>query len=199
MVFTQHLAKLVSSPPSIHSRSICCTRIYFFQSPRISYTSFIKASLNIWSAGSPDLDLRRSMRVAPAYHQTTVLDTFTKGSHLFHDFIVLGVVLDLTLPGIWTSAHLTRAVRGLLDFFYLFLSIPYKAQKVSMCWTWHYDNFMRKKKTSTFPSFHSLAHYRRSITLFGSTDNYNTEQSERLHIDFTKDAYRTTNFKDEYK
>jgi hypothetical protein len=34
--------------------------------------------------------------------------------------------------------------------------------------------------------------------LFGTTDNYNTENSERLHIDFAKDAYRATNHKDEY-
>jgi hypothetical protein len=34
--------------------------------------------------------------------------------------------------------------------------------------------------------------------LFGTTDNYNTEQTERLHIDFAKDAYRATNHKDEY-
>jgi hypothetical protein len=37
-----------------------------------------------------------------------------------------------------------------------------------------------------------------SIKLFGMTDNYNTKQSEHLHINFTKDAYRTTNHKDEY-
>jgi hypothetical protein len=35
--------------------------------------------------------------------------------------------------------------------------------------------------------------------LFGTTDNYNTEQMERLHIDFAKDAYHATNCKDEYK
>jgi len=29
-------------------------------------------------------------------------------------------------------------------------------------------------------------------------DNYNTEQSERLHIDFAKDAYRATNQRDQY-
>ena len=34
--------------------------------------------------------------------------------------------------------------------------------------------------------------------LFGTTDNYNTEQTERLHIDFAKDAYRSTNRKNEY-
>ena len=48
------------------------------------------------------------------------------------------------------------------------------------------------------PKIHSLIHYSPSIRLFGTTDNYNTEQTERLHIDLTKDAYRTTNHKDEY-
>ncbi|KAH9175218.1 hypothetical protein EDB89DRAFT_2113355 [Lactarius sanguifluus] len=48
------------------------------------------------------------------------------------------------------------------------------------------------------PKVHSLLHYKSSITLFSSTDNYNAEQTERLHINFTKDAYHVTNRKDEY-
>jgi hypothetical protein len=48
------------------------------------------------------------------------------------------------------------------------------------------------------PKLHSLSHYESSIRQFGTTDNYNTEQSERLHIDMAKDAYRATNHKDEY-
>ena len=48
------------------------------------------------------------------------------------------------------------------------------------------------------PKIHSLTHYTASIRLFGTTDNYNTEQTERLHIDTTKDAYDATNHKDEY-
>jgi len=48
------------------------------------------------------------------------------------------------------------------------------------------------------PKLHSLFHYQLSIALFGTTDNYNTEQSECLHIDFAKDAYRATNHKNEY-
>ncbi len=47
------------------------------------------------------------------------------------------------------------------------------------------------------PKLHSLDHYRRSIELFGTTDNYDTQYSERLHIDLAKDAYRATNHKDE--
>jgi hypothetical protein len=49
-----------------------------------------------------------------------------------------------------------------------------------------------------FPKLHSLSHYMSSIQLFGSMDNYNMEQSERLHIDFAKNAYRALNHKDEY-
>ncbi|KAG2029601.1 hypothetical protein BDR03DRAFT_936813 [Suillus americanus] len=41
-------------------------------------------------------------------------------------------------------------------------------------------------------------HYHLMITLFGTTDNYNTEYTERLHIDLAKDAYRATNHKDEF-
>ena len=37
-----------------------------------------------------------------------------------------------------------------------------------------------------------------SFKLFGTTDDYNTQNSERLHTDFVKDAYRATNHKDEF-
>ena len=52
---------------------------------------------------------------------------------------------------------------------------------------------------NNIPKLHSLLHYTRSIQLFGTVDNYNTEQSERLHIDFTKKAFHTMNFKNEGK
>ena len=48
------------------------------------------------------------------------------------------------------------------------------------------------------PKLHSLNHYIDSIKLFGTTDKYDTQYSERLHINFTKDAYRATNHKDEF-
>ncbi|KAF9641887.1 hypothetical protein BDM02DRAFT_3133494 [Thelephora ganbajun] len=43
-----------------------------------------------------------------------------------------------------------------------------------------------------------MQHYVGSIQNYGSTDNYNTEYTERLHIDLVKDAYKSTNFKDEF-
>lgn len=47
------------------------------------------------------------------------------------------------------------------------------------------------------PKLHSLLHYITSIKLFGTTDNYNTEMFERLHIDYAKEAWRASNHRDE--
>lgn len=43
-----------------------------------------------------------------------------------------------------------------------------------------------------FPKLHMLEHYAKLICMFGTTDNYNTEATERLHIDFIKDAFKAT-------
>ncbi|KAJ7605725.1 hypothetical protein FB45DRAFT_879173 [Roridomyces roridus] len=48
------------------------------------------------------------------------------------------------------------------------------------------------------PKLHNISHYTLFIELFGTLDNFNTETTERLHIDFTKNAYRASNRKDEY-
>jgi len=121
--------------------------------------------------------------------------------------IILGVVVDLALPGIQSSMRLTHAIWALLDFFYLSQYSIHTTESLNTLDT-ALCRFHEEKEVFielgvwehfNLPKLHSLAHYRRSITLFGSADNYNTEQSERLHIDFTKNAYRATNFKDEYK
>ena len=54
------------------------------------------------------------------------------------------------------------------------------------------------RKNMNLPKLHALRHYVRTIELFGTADNFNTEYTERLHIDLTKDAYRATNHKDEF-
>ena len=49
-----------------------------------------------------------------------------------------------------------------------------------------------------FPKGHFTGHYRKLIERYGTADNFNTEYTEQLHIDLAKDAYRSTNTKDEY-
>ncbi|KAF5346610.1 hypothetical protein D9757_014286 [Collybiopsis confluens] len=48
------------------------------------------------------------------------------------------------------------------------------------------------------PKFHSLLHYVDSIRWLGTTDNYNTESFERLHIDFAKEGWRASNKRDHF-
>ncbi|KAG1892510.1 hypothetical protein F4604DRAFT_1875833 [Suillus subluteus] len=47
------------------------------------------------------------------------------------------------------------------------------------------------------PKLHSMQHYAECIRNFGTTDNYNTEMFEHFHIDYTKEGWRATNFRDE--
>ncbi|KAI0290011.1 hypothetical protein BC826DRAFT_970620 [Russula brevipes] len=46
------------------------------------------------------------------------------------------------------------------------------------------------------PKIHIISHYVDSILSRGSLDAYNTKASERLHIDYAKDAYRSSNRRD---
>lgn len=48
------------------------------------------------------------------------------------------------------------------------------------------------------PKLHFALHYAKLIMLFGTTDNFNTKYTVRLHIDLAKDAYAATNHKDEF-
>lgn len=120
--------------------------------------------------------------------------------------ILLGLVVDLPLAGGMDSSRLIRAVRALLDF--LFLAQYQSHTSETLCQlqrtlaAFHANKEifvdLGVRKHFNIPKFHSLSHYVSSIRLFGTTDNYNTEQTERLHIDLTKDAYRATNHRDEY-
>lgn len=119
--------------------------------------------------------------------------------------ILLGVAVDLPLPGNQT-ARLNKAIRALLDFIYLsqypvHTSQSLNALDAALC-RFHenkdvFAELGALKRDFNIPKLHSLVHYSKSISLFGTADNYNTEQSERSHIDCTKKAHKATNFKDE--
>ena len=135
----------------------------------------------------------------------TWLSKLTGKEHKDIACILLGVAVDLDLSGVQTSARLTHVVRALLDFIYL-SQFPIHTTESLKAMDDSLRRFHEKKDVlvdlgvrehfNGIPKLHSLIHYTRSIALFGATDNYNTEQSERLHIDYTKCAFRATNFKD---
>jgi hypothetical protein len=120
--------------------------------------------------------------------------------------ILLGLIVDLPLPSGHVPSRVVRAVRALLDFLYLAQYPSHTSEtlhRLRESLTRFHDNKgifidLGTREDFNLPKLHSLLHYSSSIMQFGTTDNYNTEQTERLHIDFTKDAYRATNHKDEY-
>lgn len=120
--------------------------------------------------------------------------------------ILLGLVVDLKLPDETSLLPLIHSIRSLLDFLYL-AQYPLHTSETLRLLQQSLERFHEHKQVFidlgirndfNLPKLHSLAHYVESIQLFGTTDNYNTEYTERLHIDLAKDAYRATNHRDEY-
>ncbi|KAF8271640.1 hypothetical protein EI94DRAFT_1538505, partial [Lactarius quietus] len=120
--------------------------------------------------------------------------------------ILIGLITDLTLPGGHSPVHVVRAVRAALDFVYL---AQYPSHTTDTLWLLEdsLTRFHENKETFItlgihedflIPKVHSMLHYQSSITLFSTTDNYNMEQSERLHIKLPKGGYLASNCKDVY-
>ncbi|KAG2050313.1 hypothetical protein BDR06DRAFT_1065146 [Suillus hirtellus] len=119
---------------------------------------------------------------------------------------LLGVIIDARLPGNMSSTRLLRAVRGLLDFLYLAQYPCHSSETLSLldeALVLFHDNKeifidLGIRNHFNLPKLHTTRHYVSMIHFFGTTDNYNTEYTEQLHIDLAKDAYRATNRKDEF-
>ena len=100
--------------------------------------------------------------------------------------ILLGVVVDLPLPGNRSPVRLNQAVHALLDFVYLSQYPVHTSETLDAldnALHWFHktkDIFIELEVREHFnlPKLHSLVHYCKSISLFGAADNYNTEQSE---------------------
>ena len=161
--------------------------------------------------GSLEIDAR--CRSIPPNHHITIfakgisrLSRVTGKEHKNMSRFLLGLVLDLPVTNGQESPQIIMAVRALLDFLYLAQLTSHSSStlaRMEESLSRFHDNkdiFVELGIHNHFkyPKLHSLLHYVPSIQLFGTTDNYNTEQTERLHIDTTKDAYNATNHKDEY-
>jgi hypothetical protein len=120
--------------------------------------------------------------------------------------ILLGLVVDIQLPNNLSNLRLIRAVRALLDFLYLAQYPVHTDETLELLedsliqFHENKDIFIDLGLRDSFniPKLHFAEHYIMLIKLFGTTDNVNTQYTERLHIDLAKDAYAATNRKDEY-
>jgi hypothetical protein len=99
-----------------------------------------------------------------------------------------------------------QAVTALLDFIYIAqysahdsVTLGYLQDALNRFHEHrHYFIQVGIREDFNIPKFHSLLHYIDSIKAFGTTDNYNTEMFERLHIDFAKEGWRASNHQDEF-
>jgi hypothetical protein len=161
--------------------------------------------------GPAEIDARS--RAMPLNHKTmqfpkgiTSLSRVSGHEHKKMCALLLGLVVDLPIPGGWDPTRLVRAVRALLDFLYLAQHQCHTTETIDQLQdalsAFHSNKAifvdLGIREHFNIPKIHSLTHYVSSIQLFGTCDNYNTEQTERLHIDFAKEAYRATNRKDIY-
>ncbi|KAI0069916.1 hypothetical protein K474DRAFT_1609646 [Panus rudis PR-1116 ss-1] len=155
----------------------------------------------------------RCQRLPPNHHirsflkGITSLTKLTGQEHADIARILLGLIIDLPLPNNLSPIRLVKATRALLDFIYLAQypihnSATLDAMEEAMN---HFDNHksifidLNIRKDWNLPKLHVVArHYRLLIERFGTTDNFNTQFFERLHIEVAKDAADATNWKDEF-
>lgn len=135
-------------------------------------------------------------------HGFTKLKQTTGAEHRAMEQVFLGVIAGL-VPN---DVH--DAVRAILDFIY-YAQLPFHSiDTLSLLsdalerWHTHKGAFIRHNVRPDFRfninKLHTMEHYTRCIINLGSADGYNSELPERLHIEYTKTAYKTTNRRSEY-
>jgi hypothetical protein len=161
--------------------------------------------------GAAEIDARYG-RIIPNHHIRIFSEGISKLSRVTgkeHDQmcrVLLGVIADMQLLNSLDPARLIRAIRGLMDFIYL-SQLPIHSTRTlrqlgDALAAFHFNKSifidLGIREHFNIPKLHACSHYVSSIKIYGTTDNYNTQATERLHIDLAKDAYRATNKKDEY-
>ncbi|KAF8269868.1 hypothetical protein EI94DRAFT_1828626 [Lactarius quietus] len=135
----------------------------------------------------------------------SVLSHVTGLEHKQMCCILLRLIIDLPLPSGDSPSRIIKVVHALLDFLYL-AQLPSHTSNTLIQLEDSLARFHEHKSVFVdlgvcehfqFPKIHSLLHYSSSMTLFRTTDNYNTEQTECLHIEYTKNTFHMTNKKEE--
>ncbi|TFK60899.1 hypothetical protein BDN72DRAFT_778839 [Pluteus cervinus] len=176
------------------------------------YQGFIKHLVKWLRTAYGDAPLNARCQALPPNHNIrlflngiTHLQRVTGREHSQIASILLGLIINLPLPQHQSPRRLIRAVRAVLDFTYL-SQYPVHTRATLDALDDALASFHDSKDIFVdlgirthfqIPKIHVIEHYSTFIQLYGTTDNYNTEYTERLHIDLAKDAYRSTNFKNE--
>ncbi|KAH9000966.1 hypothetical protein EDB86DRAFT_3074969 [Lactarius hatsudake] len=161
--------------------------------------------------GAEEVDAR--CRCLPPNHN---LRSFTKGistlsrvtgqEHNQMCRILLALVMDVPLAREISNSRLLRAVQALMDFAFI-AQYPVHTGETLELLEDALSRFHENKSIFVvlgirdhfnIPKLHFASHYVDLVKLYGTMDNFNTENTERLHIDLAKDTYAATNHKDEF-
>ena len=131
----------------------------------------------------------------------SLVSQWTGTEHKHMERVFLGVLTGASDPAS------VRAVRAVLDFIYYAHFYAHSDDSLSLleaAWVTFHENkyiFIDEgiREHYNIPKLHSALHYPLSIRKVGTTDGYNTENTERLHIDYAKRGYAASNKKEYIK
>ncbi|THV04071.1 hypothetical protein K435DRAFT_650090 [Dendrothele bispora CBS 962.96] len=196
--------------------NLAYSNVYFAITPDLLHQLYqgVFKHLKLWiiqAYGAHEIDAR--CRRLPPNHNIQLfmkgISTLHRVSGQEHDQMsrfLLGLIVDAPLPAGMSSVRLLRCLRSLLDFLFL-ARYPVHSTASLNCLSDALDRFHANKQifidlglrnNFNIPKIHFMNHYVETVRQVGTLDNFNTEYTERLHIDLAKDAYRATNKKDEY-
>ncbi|QRV83905.1 plasma membrane ATPase 4 [Ceratobasidium sp. AG-Ba] len=170
------------------------------------HKGILKDHLTKWAAhivGSKVIDERH--KTMPEYHG---MRHFKNGISAVSQWTgrELKEMAKVLLPVIADCNHeVVQAARSILDFVYLAHSSSLTDSEIEAMEKalriFHEHKYVfrqsgalsTKKGFHAIPKIHMISHYSHIIRKLGTPDGYNTETSERLHIDFAKLGYRASN------
>ena len=215
--FTQSVARQNRSPFSTHSGSrFPLANIFISITPDILHQLLqgVFKHLLAWLVNTfGPWAINVQYQCIPPNHHVTLfakgiswLTCVTGKEHKNMSRFLLRLILNLPVPsGQNLTQRIVKVVRAVLDFLFLAQLLSHSTSTLTRLddALSHFHNNkdvfvdLGIQKHFNLPNIHSLIHYSSSIRLFRTTDNYNTEQTEQIHIDVIKDAYKATNHKDE--
>ncbi|KAJ7666569.1 hypothetical protein DFH06DRAFT_984376 [Mycena polygramma] len=153
--------------------------------------------------GKKELDARfKAMNAFAGLHHfkkgISTVSQWTGTEHKEMQRVFLGVLAGAV------SARVLTVVKALIDFIYYAQLQSHTVRTLNALQS-SLDIFHSHKQVFVdlqirehfnIPKIHAMQHYVDSIRRLGTTDGYNTESPERLHIDFAKKAYRASNRRD---
>ena len=159
--------------------------------------SWVNEAIN---GGTAEIDQRyRSMSPHPSLRHfkkgISLTSQWTGTEYKNMEKVFLGIIANAVDPGV------IRAARGILDFIYYAHFETHTDESLAQldaAWrTFHEEKKifvdLGIREHFNISKIHNIKHYLDSICSLGTADGFNTENTERLHIDFAKLGYRSTN------